>query len=190
MSPNPQIHKSVQVLSILADDPTLSQRAVAKKSGLSLGLVNLIIQRLLQTGHIKISNMSKKKVRYILTTRGFKEKANQSCNYLVQTVSVFMAYKERVDRMLNQILQDGHRHFAILGQGELTQLLENSIRTQPVQVRYRFVSETDPLSPEELLVDCRMTGKPVSPTGVRVLAALLEAKSASSGQTFLKTGSL
>ncbi len=178
MSPTPQPHKSVQVLSILAENPTLSQRAVAQKSGLSLGLVNLILKRLLQTGHIKIANMSKKRMRYILTPRGLKEKANQSCTYLAQTVNVFMAYKQRVDHMLLQLIQEGNRDFAILGQGEITQLLENSLRTQTIPLRYRYIQEGEELAPQEILVDCRMTDKPVSPTGVRVLAALLNQGSA------------
>ena len=70
--------RSLKILDLITEAPRLSQRDIASQSGLSLGLVNLTLKRLLQTGHIKVSNLNKKKVEYIVTPKGFFEKANHS----------------------------------------------------------------------------------------------------------------
>jgi DNA-binding MarR family transcriptional regulator len=169
--------KTIQILSLIAQNHSLSQREMAKKTGLSLGLVNLILKRLIETGHIKISAMNKKKVAYGLTPRGFMEKASHSYDYLCRTISVFMAYKERVDSIVRDLAAQGHRRFAILGEGEVSQLVEYSLGSHSPSLSCRHIQSADMLDDHELLVDCRLTGKTISPTGIQMLARLLESSS-------------
>ncbi len=66
----PSSTKSLEVLKLLAETSDLSQRDIALRSGASLGMVNLVLRRLVRTGYIKIVNMDRRKVRYILTAKG------------------------------------------------------------------------------------------------------------------------
>ena len=54
---NPDMHFSV--LSALEEDPNLTQRALSKKLGVSLGGINYCLKELIKTGQIKLSNFEK-----------------------------------------------------------------------------------------------------------------------------------
>ena len=68
----------LDVLHLIQEDSTISQRALASKSGLSLGKVNYCLKSLVDIGFIKIKRFGKSKKKlnyaYILTPKGFQEK--------------------------------------------------------------------------------------------------------------------
>ncbi|RLD16617.1 MAG: MarR family transcriptional regulator, partial [Caldiserica bacterium] len=57
--------REYRVLEIVSNDIATSQRKIANKLGLSLGLTNLIIKNLMKKGYIKIVGLNRKKVKYI-----------------------------------------------------------------------------------------------------------------------------
>jgi DNA-binding MarR family transcriptional regulator len=90
-----------RVLEIIASYPGLSQRDVASHSGLSLGLVNLIVKRLIRTGHIKMSGLNSRKVQYILTPKGLVAKAKRTYLYMMSTVRTFFEYQRRMEQLIS-----------------------------------------------------------------------------------------
>lgn len=168
--PQDRVH---HILDLIAERPGLSQREVASSTGLSLGLVNITLKRLVQTGYIKVSNLNKRKVEYILTSEGFVEKAKRTYNYISQTMRTFRDYEDRLDQILNELLSNNTQPVALLGDGELTRLAEMALRTKYPHIRHRLLlSETD-IQPNELVLDCRFHGS-TQPVGVSVLARLLK----------------
>ena len=51
------------------------QRTLATRTGISLGMTNIIIKKLIKKGYIKAKQLNQKKIQYILTPKGFTEKA-------------------------------------------------------------------------------------------------------------------
>ena len=166
--------KQIRILNLLSERPDLSQRAIASKSGLSLGLVNLTLKRLIQTGHIKISNLSSKKVEYILTPKGFMEKANHSYAYLSRTLKVFLEYQNHLLTIIDKRVKEGNTSFAVLGTGEIADLAIIALRNHPRPIAFRHVSLEEPRRDNEVILDCRVNGKESSTVGISVLSALLE----------------
>jgi len=66
------------VLHLIEEHPEISQRMMARKSGLSLGKVNYCLRSLVDIGFVKMDNFkqAKHKSRYIykLTPQGIKQK--------------------------------------------------------------------------------------------------------------------
>jgi DNA-binding MarR family transcriptional regulator len=124
--------KSYRVLEILAAGRELSQREVAQQSGLSLGMVNLILKRLITTGYIKASNLNQKKIEYILTPKGLAEKMARSYAYFVRAYRAFQESQSRVETLLNPLLKKGHRKFVIVGDGEIAKLVEMILKTHAI----------------------------------------------------------
>lgn len=167
--PQDKIH---HILDLISDTPGLSQRDVASSTGLSLGLVNITLKRLIQTGYIKVSGLNKRKMEYMLTPKGFVEKAKRTYTYISRTVRTFKEYEHRLDRLLNELLKDRHPPVAVLGDGELGLLVEMALRTRHPNVKFRAVMTEGEVKPEELVLDCRFQGSD-KPLGVSVLTRLL-----------------
>ena len=78
-------HKDIRTLKILEEmenDHAPSQRYLARKLNISLGLVNAFIKRLAQKGYCKITTVPKSRVRYILTPKGVAEKARLTYDFV------------------------------------------------------------------------------------------------------------
>jgi predicted transcriptional regulator len=164
--------KIYRVLDLVAASPHLSQRELAQSAGISLGLVNLAIKRLIRTGHIKMAQLDKRKVEYNLTPKGMMEKAQRSYLYLSTTMKTFLEYRRRLEQLFHRLGQEGHRKFAILGEGEIVSLVEMGLAHAIPEATHRRMTNGEALTPGEVLLDCRLNG--VGEFGISMMAHLLK----------------
>lgn len=77
---------SYGLLKTLEDNPSLSQRDLAKRLGISLGKVNFCLNALVEKGCLKVNNFrnsdNKLAYAYLLTPRGVDEKARITVRFL------------------------------------------------------------------------------------------------------------
>lgn len=77
---------SYGLLKTLEDNPSLSQRDLAKRLGISLGKVNFCINALLEKGCLKVNNFrnsdNKLAYAYLLTPKGVEQKARMTVEFL------------------------------------------------------------------------------------------------------------
>ena len=66
----------LKTLLELKDDPSLSQRSLAHKLNISLGLTNSILQNLIHRGLIKAQKMTGRKILYLITPKGMVQATN------------------------------------------------------------------------------------------------------------------
>jgi DNA-binding MarR family transcriptional regulator len=163
-------------MHLISENPGLSQRAIATHSGVSLGLVNLILKRLIETGHVKIANLNRKKVHYILTPKGFIERANFSYSYVSQILKVFLEYQKRLLVIVDDAVRQNQTLFAILGGGEIAELVEIALRNYPAKISFRRLIPGESAKDQEVVLDCRMNGEDPHIVGIHVLSALLQGK--------------
>ena len=82
-----------KVLSHLGKCPESSQREIAEHAGISLGKANYVIQALVKQGMIKtenfLNNKNKLSYRYILTSKGAKEKVNITKNFIQKKIEEY-----------------------------------------------------------------------------------------------------
>lgn len=76
----------LKIMHLIEQNPSMSQREIAKKSGSSLGKINYIISALIDIGFIKVKNFtnSNKKVNYLylLTPKGIAKKTIITKNFI------------------------------------------------------------------------------------------------------------
>ena len=166
--------KTFRVLEIIGHSPRASQRDLATSTGLSLGLVNLTLKRLIETGHIKVSSLNSKKFEYLLTPKGVMEKTRRTYLYLSRTIRTYAEYQKRLEQKIQELRPKADA-FAILGHGEIGSLVEVAIRAAAPGVRYRFIKENDPIEPGEVALDCRWDGYDGT-FGISVLSQLLHSE--------------
>lgn len=102
---NPDIH--FKMLSTLEDDPTITQRELAKEIGISLGAVNFCLKALIEIGHIKINNFQKNSNKssylYLLTPKGISKKANLTTNFLKRKIKEYEELKNEIHRIQQKL---------------------------------------------------------------------------------------
>ena len=75
----------LDLVTALEEDQQVSQSKLAKRVGMSVGLVNILMKRAVKRGLIKIKQIPGRRYAYYLTPKGFAEKAK----LVVTTICTF-----------------------------------------------------------------------------------------------------
>ena len=102
---DPDIH--FRVLHILDENPSITQRGLAQKLGISLGNVNFCLKALIDIGHIKIKNFQKNPDKsvylYLLTPQGLKQKALLTAGFLKRKLEEYRALKNEIESIQSKM---------------------------------------------------------------------------------------
>ncbi|UCF82963.1 MAG: winged helix-turn-helix transcriptional regulator [Desulfobacteraceae bacterium] len=94
--------EDIHILRLMGEiegDGSPSQRELSRRLGLSLGLVNAFLKRLVNKGYFKVKTMPRNRVKYFLTPKGLARKSNLTVKYLRYSVNF---YKEIKNLLLNK----------------------------------------------------------------------------------------
>ncbi len=104
------------LLKTLEENPGLSQRALAKKLGVSLGKVNFCLKALVEKGSLKISNFrnseNKQAYAYLLTPGGIEEKARITVRFLARKVEEYERLQKEIDELRRETERTGAQNIA------------------------------------------------------------------------------
>ncbi len=102
MSPSRGVHEdyALRILAEVEAGRGVSQRVLAKRIGIALGLTNLLLRRLIRKGWIKMSRISANRVRYLLTPEGIAEKTSMTRAYLAASTRFYAEARDRVRERL------------------------------------------------------------------------------------------
>lgn len=116
--------REFELINIIGAKLGSNQRDLSRQMNLSLGMVNMIIRRLIGKGYIRINQLNKRKVEYILTSKGFSEKMRKSVKYTLKTLSSIGLIKDRIKPFVSKLYLDGERDFVIVGKSDFAMLIE------------------------------------------------------------------
>ncbi len=123
--------RDYRILHEVAQDGNVSQRDLAKVSGLNLATINQILKRLVRKGYVKTRRINARRVAYYLTPQGFSEKMRLVLSYTRQTISFFAAVRTLVNQRLTELKEERDiRTVAIAGTGELAEAVFLSVQEQ------------------------------------------------------------
>jgi len=104
-------HTSYGLLKTLEDNPSLSQRDLAKRLGVSLGKVNFCLNALVAKGCLKVNNFrnsdNKLAYAYLLTPQGVEQKARMTVIFLQIKMQEYEKLREEIDVLKNEVEQKG-----------------------------------------------------------------------------------
>lgn len=86
---------TLQVISeTLNEEPHASQRTLAKKANVSLGMMNAILGRFVERGWIMLTNVNGRKLAYAVTPDGIAELAKRGKSFALRTFKLANVYSE------------------------------------------------------------------------------------------------
>ena len=98
-----------RVLRVLQEKPHITQRELALRLGVSLGVTNFVLRALMDKGAIKVRNFrgstQKASYAYVLTPRGLAEKAVLTARFLVRKREEFETLKAEIEAVTQEFDQ-------------------------------------------------------------------------------------
>lgn len=158
--------QELNILQILSDNPDLSQRQIAKESGLSIGMVNNLIKKCVKTGLIKIENLNARSMRYILTPKGIEEKTKKTLSYIARSYRAIRVIDDQIRAQTEQYMQEGKKILIYGPRDELFHIVTQSLRDMAIP--YQIVQDEVHLSqitsetPDDYVVYLWATGYEVA----------------------------
>ncbi|TKB95358.1 MAG: winged helix-turn-helix transcriptional regulator [Nitrospira sp.] len=125
---NLQGQRDLLLLSELDRDGGATQRTLAIKLGVALGLTNLYLKRLVRKGYIKITTIPRNRIRYLLTPQGFTEKSRLTYLYMQYSLSYYRDMRTRLKEMMLALDGSHGQRVVIYGTTELAELAYLSLR--------------------------------------------------------------
>ncbi|CEP78301.1 winged helix-turn-helix transcriptional regulator [Defluviitoga tunisiensis] len=115
------------ILEIIENNASVTQREISKKSGLSLGMVNLLLKKFVKKGLVKLERLDGKSFRYILTPEGFKEKSKKTIDYIKRYYNKTMIIKQNIERVIRTYGRN--RTYALFGNDkEMKEIIEGILK--------------------------------------------------------------
>ena len=127
-------YRQLQVLEELAADSSITQRHLAKKLQAALGLTNLLIRRFVQKGYVKVVNVSKPRIRYLLTPKGIAEKTRLTYQFLEYSLDLYRGVRRILDDNLARIAREGGTRVVFFGTGEIAQIAALSLKEHGLEL--------------------------------------------------------
>ena len=119
--------RELEILTAIGESRPLSQRALAERLGIALGLVNLYVRRLSRKGYVKITEFptkpaARKRLRYLLTPKGLAEKGRLTYEHMIYSLHLFRRTRETLRESLALMVEQGMKRVALYGPGEAAEL--------------------------------------------------------------------
>lgn len=125
---NPESHRDLQLLEAFADNHRVSQRTMASRLGIALGLTNLYVKRLARKGYIKCVNIRSNRILYLITPKGVAAKARLTYEFVEHSLKLYGQARSHLRAVLAGQVAQSRRRFVIYGTNEPAELAYISLR--------------------------------------------------------------
>jgi DNA-binding MarR family transcriptional regulator len=113
----------LQILSRIEENPDTTQADLATQLGVAVGSINWYVKRLVNKGYIKVTQMQRRRLRYLLTPKGVTEKARLMSSFMQASLHWYRLTRETSKQFLDQVKQAGYDTVCIQGDGDLAEVV-------------------------------------------------------------------
>jgi DNA-binding MarR family transcriptional regulator len=136
--------KQLETLLEIKDNPSLTQRSLAHRLNISLGLTNAILQNLIHRGWVKAKKITGRKILYLITPQGIARATNLVYDRFRETQNYYQYTKELLTSYLADLYTKGKRKASIYGTSQLAEIAYLSLLDSPL--RLHSIITDDPSS--------------------------------------------
>jgi DNA-binding MarR family transcriptional regulator len=115
--------RELAILEKLENNGHLTQRDLSKEVGIALGLVNHLLKKMVTKGWIKIKNIDAKKIRYLITPEGAREKSSLLYKRVESTIHFYLDAKRVIKEKVEHLKGDGVKSVSIYGINHISEVL-------------------------------------------------------------------
>lgn len=133
----------LQILNHIEKNPDTTQADLATQLDVAVGSVNWYIKRLINKGCIKVTQMERRRLRYLLTPKGMAEKTRLTKEFMQMSLHWYRVTRRDSRRLLDEIKKAGYDTVCLKGDGDLAEIVYLSC----LEAKIRVKQEIDPAYP-------------------------------------------
>jgi len=134
--------RDLQLLEALEHESTLTQRTLASRLGIALGLTNLYLKRLIRKGYVKCVTVSPNRLVYSLTPKGMTRKARLTYEFMKYSLDFYRDARQHLRRSL-KLAVPRQKRVAIYGTGDAAELVFLLLRDMGLELTAVFGPEVE-----------------------------------------------
>ena len=120
--------RDLQLLAAVEEDSRITQRGLATRLGIALGLTNIYLKRLAHKGYIKCVTIPPNRWRYLITPRGLARKTRLTYEFMQYSLDLYRDARRDLRKTFAQRFGSERPRVAIYGTGEAAELAYLSIK--------------------------------------------------------------
>jgi DNA-binding MarR family transcriptional regulator len=132
---NPQeSYRSLLLMSEIEDGKPVSQREIAGRLGIALGLVNAYLKTLSQKGFIQLKAYPRNRFGYLLTPKGFAEKSRLALQHFTNYNKIYTITRHDSQSLFSVLRARGVEQLAFCGVDEYSEICYLSLREAQIEL--------------------------------------------------------
>lgn len=133
-----EAQRNLVILNEIANGSGLTQRSLAQKMDIALGLTNLYLKRLVRKGYVKISTLPSARIKYLLTPKGITEKTRLTYEYMNYSLHLFRQARKTIRQEIQPFILQKANRVALYGTTEATELAFLTLRELGIEASVVF----------------------------------------------------
>ena len=125
--------RDLQLLEALERESTITQRTLASRLGMALGLTNLYLKRLIRKGYVKCVTVSPNRLVYALTPKGVARKGRLTYEFMKYSLDFYRDARQHLRSSLTRAVAQRQR-VAIYGTGDAAELVYLLVRDMGLEL--------------------------------------------------------
>lgn len=113
---------TLELLDAIEQRSDVSQRHLAAKLGIALGLTNSYLKRCARKGYVKVKEVPANRYLYYLTPKGFTEKSRLTARFLSTSLTFYRQSAESCSELFGLCEQRGWRKVILCGVSDLAEI--------------------------------------------------------------------
>ena len=147
---------TLELLEAIEQNSGVTQRHLARRMGVALGLANSYLKRCVRKGLVKIKQAPANRYMYYLTPHGFAEKSRLTTEYLSYSFAFYRRASTSCARTLEQCRDAGHNSVGLYGASDLAEIAA----LQAIEVGVQIACLCDPAGSRSRFLDHPVVSTP------------------------------
>ncbi len=116
--------KEAIILEHIYYNDSLKQRELADKAGISLGMTNAILKRLIEKGWLMTKRLNSRNISYVVSPAGMEEIFKRGYRCFKRTIDDVRLYKNEIENLIAEAVVSGYKTIALVGNSDLDFIIE------------------------------------------------------------------
>ena len=104
---------------------SIKQRDLAMIAGLSLGMTNAILKRLIDKGLVTIKKVNSRNISYAVSPLGIEKITQKSYGFFKRTIKNIVVYKEAINDVVIDARENGFTTICLAGRSDIDFIIEH-----------------------------------------------------------------
>ena len=130
----PDSYRSFLLLNEIDTEEPLSQRELARRLGIALGLVNSYLKNLVSKGYVRVKEFPRNRYAYLLTPQGIAEKSRLAYQHLSSFTTLYRVARQDYLSLFRQLKAEGVSRVAFCGVDEVAEIAYLSLRETGIEL--------------------------------------------------------